>query len=91
MGEPPVTGLPVAGQFAAMEYRRPFRRYQALALDAFELVRTAGARRSYLVLPPGGGKTVLGLEVARRLGRPTIVLGPNTADPGQWLRQGALR
>jgi superfamily II DNA or RNA helicase len=39
------------------------------------------------VLPPGSGKTVLGLELARRLGRRTMVLTPNTAVQAQWLAQ----
>jgi superfamily II DNA or RNA helicase len=75
--------------FGAVAYPRPFRRYQQLALDAFEAARAAGERRSYLVLPPGAGKTVLGLEIARRLGSPTLVLTPNTAVQAQWLRQWA--
>lgn len=61
-----------------------WRRYQQLALDAFDADRAAGDTRSYLVLPPGAGKTVIGLEAARRLGRRTLVLAPNTAVQGQW-------
>jgi superfamily II DNA or RNA helicase len=38
-------------------------------------------------MPPGAGKTVLGLEVARRLGRRTLVLSPNTAIQEQWVRE----
>ncbi|MHB1134802.1 MAG: DEAD/DEAH box helicase family protein [Chloroflexota bacterium] len=77
----------LAARFAATAFRHPFRRYQALALDAFETARAAGRRRAYLVLPPGAGKTALGLEIARRLGRRTLVLCPNTAVQSQWLRQ----
>src|SRR6185312_10509988 len=68
-------------------YRYPFRRYQALALDAFERAHAEGQRRAYLVLPPGAGKTALGLEIARRLGNRTLALGPNTAIQAQWLAQ----
>jgi superfamily II DNA or RNA helicase len=39
------------------------------------------------VVPPGGGKTLIGLEAARRLGRPTVVLCPNTAIQAQWMAQ----
>ena len=35
----------------------------------------------------GSGKTLMGLESARRLGRPRLVLGPNTAVQAQWLRE----
>ncbi|HEX5157760.1 MAG TPA: DEAD/DEAH box helicase family protein [Ktedonobacterales bacterium] len=76
-----------AEAFAKVSYRQPFRRYQALALEAFEKARAEGRRRTYLVLPPGAGKTVLGLEIARRLGNHTLALGPNTAIQAQWLAQ----
>lgn len=72
-----------------MSYVRPLRRFQQLALDACQSVRAAGGRRAYLVLPPGAGKTVLGLEIARRLGNNTLVLTPNTAVQSQWLSQWA--
>ena len=77
----------LAEVFAKTAYSRPFRRYQSLALHAFEKSRGSGRRRSYLVLPPGAGKTVLGLEIARRLGNPTIAFGPNTAVQEQWVSQ----
>ena len=64
-----------------------FRRYQAQALEAVDALREAGEARAYVVLPPGAGKTVLGLEVARRIRRRTLVLTPNTAVQGQWLRE----
>lgn len=70
-----------------ISYAHPFRRYQRLALQAFEETRECGQTSSYLVLPPGAGKTVLGLEIARRLGRHSLVLAPNTAVQAQWLLQ----
>src|SRR5207244_2598621 len=65
----------------------PFRRYQLRALEAFERSRATGETQIHLVSPPGSGKTVLGLEGARRLGRRTLVVCPNTAIQGQWVRQ----
>src|ERR1700712_3483452 len=53
---------------------------------AVEQAESAGAHRAWVVLPPGAGKTLVGLETARRRGRPTVVLGPNTAIQTQWLR-----
>jgi superfamily II DNA or RNA helicase len=70
-----------------MTYRWPLRRYQRLAVEAFEQERAAGHARCYLVLPPGAGKTVLGLEIARRRGERALVLCPNTAVQAQWLAQ----
>ena len=78
---------PLTDVFSQISYRHPFRRYQTLALEAFEKARAEGQRRAYLVLPPGAGKTALGLEIARRLGNRTLALGPNTAIQAQWLAQ----
>jgi len=58
-----------------------------LALDAFEQARASGHRRAYLVMPPGSGRTAVGLEIARRLGNPVLGLGSNTAIQSQWLAQ----
>lgn len=37
-----------------------------------------------IVAAPGSGKTVLGLELIRRLGSPCIILSPTTAIRQQW-------
>jgi superfamily II DNA or RNA helicase len=62
-----------------------WRRHQSEALAAFEASQDRADHNHYIVLPPGAGKTHLGLEIARRLGRDTVVLCPNTAIQGQWL------
>ena len=64
----------------------PLRVHQRRALDAIEAAESTGSRRAWVVLPPGAGKTLVGLETARRRGRTTVVLGPNTAIQSQWLR-----
>lgn len=61
-----------------------WRGYQQVVLDTFDRDRAAGDTRCYAVLPPGAGKTLVGLEAARRIGRRTLVLTPNTAVQGQW-------
>ncbi|HKG64660.1 MAG TPA: DEAD/DEAH box helicase family protein, partial [Solirubrobacteraceae bacterium] len=63
-----------------------WRRYQTLALAAFERDRRAGSRRTHIVAPPGSGKTLLGIELARRVGRRALVLAPNSAVQMQWMR-----
>ncbi|MDT0329804.1 DEAD/DEAH box helicase family protein [Nocardiopsis lambiniae] len=63
------------------------RPYQRAALTAVQDRWSNGHRRTWIVLPPGAGKTLVGLEAARRLGRRTVVLVPNTAIQGQWIRQ----
>src|SRR4051794_21097249 len=63
-----------------------WRRYQELALEAFEHDRREGRRRTHIVAPPGSGKTLLGMEIVRRLGQRAVVLVPNSAIQAQWLR-----
>jgi superfamily II DNA or RNA helicase len=75
----PPTADAVARDLAARRFRYPFRRHQQLALTALS------GQRMYLVMPPGAGKTAVGLELARRIGRRVLVLTPNTAVQGQWV------
>src|SRR4051794_16632838 len=71
---------------AQLAFTGTWRRYQELALAAFERDRAAGRRSTHIVAPPGSGKTLLGLEIVRRLGDPALVLAPNSAVQAQWLR-----
>ena len=76
--------------FAGLWLRGPLRPYQALALDAFEADRAAGRRSTHIVAPPGSGKTVVGLEIVRRLDRPALVLAPTATIQAQWADKLAL-
>jgi hypothetical protein len=70
--------------FAGLSLRGSLRPYQRLALDAFETDLAAGRRSTHLVAPPGSGKTVIGLEIVRRLDRPGLVLAPTATISAQW-------
>lgn len=74
-------------RFTQTSFRHPFRRYQQLALERYERGLNTDRDRSYIVMPPGSGKTVVGLEILRRRGHRALVLTPNTAVQAQWLRQ----
>lgn len=76
----------LATDLAAVGWPEGFRRYQVEALSAIEAVFASGRSRCWAVLPPGAGKTLVGLESARRLGRSVVVFVPNTAIQGQWVR-----
>ena len=76
----------LAADLAAAEWTEGFRRYQLEALSGIAAVFTSGRSRCWAVLPPGAGKTLVGLESARRLGRRIVVFAPNTAIQGQWVR-----
>jgi superfamily II DNA or RNA helicase len=76
--------------FAALKLKGSFRPYQRIALEAFEADRAAGRRSTHLVAPPGSGKTLIGLEIVRRLERPALVLAPTATVAGQWRDKLAL-
>jgi superfamily II DNA or RNA helicase len=84
---PPMRPGVLTDVFSKVAFPGKLRRYQSMALDAFEKARASGRRCAYLVLPPGAGKTLVGLEIARRLGNRCLVLGPNTAIQEQWVKQ----
>jgi superfamily II DNA or RNA helicase len=71
--------------FGGVSLTRALWPHQARALEALD--RAHGDKATYIVVPPGGGKTLIGLEAMRRLGRPTLVLCPNTAIQTQWMAQ----
>lgn len=67
------------------------RVHQREALAALDAAWSSGRRRAWVALPPGAGKTLVGLKViedrvaAGAVGK-AVVLGPNTAISGQWAR-----
>jgi superfamily II DNA or RNA helicase len=78
------TALP--GLFDDLSFGGDWRRYQTAAIAAFERDRAAGRRRTHIVAPPGSGKTLVGVELVRRIGRRALVLTPNSAVQMQWPR-----
>lgn len=58
------------------------RAYQA---DALDRVDVDAGEPVHLVAPPGAGKTLLGLLLAARRGRRTVVFAPTTAIRAQWV------
>lgn len=75
----------VTADFSRTRWPGPLRPYQAAALGRLDTSWAEGRRRAWVVLPPGAGKTLIGLEAARRLDRRTVVLVPNTAIQNQWI------
>ena len=59
-----------------------FRDYQQRIIDNSDKYLKDG--KINIVAAPGSGKTVLGLELIRRLGAPCIILSPTTAIRQQW-------
>jgi superfamily II DNA or RNA helicase len=66
-----------------VRFRKPWRSYQQRVLD--ELKDHLDDNHLHIIAAPGSGKTVLGLEVMRRLNRPALILSPTVAIRDQWI------
>ncbi len=75
--------------FEALDFRYDWRKYQRLVLDLFEH-REPAKRTFHVVAPPGSGKTLVGIEIARRLGLPAVTFSPTTTIQQQWRDKVAL-
>lgn len=69
--------------YASMHFRHSWRPYQQRVLDAVQ--QHLADQRLHVVAAPGAGKTTLGLEIFRRLGKPTLVLSPTRVIRDQWV------
>ena len=84
-----LVGMSISGARPLRRHETPLRRHQGEALDALASSVEAGDRRSWIVLPPGAGKTRVGIDHAKNLlddGHVSTVVafGPNTAIQTQW-------
>lgn len=79
---PPLDDAPLR----AWRFAGRLRRYQA---DVLDRVDVDAERPLHIVAPPGSGKTLLGLLLAIRRGRRTLVLAPTTTIRAQWAQAAA--
>ncbi len=68
--------------FGSINFHGQFRTYQQKILDSADEYLQDG--RIHIVAAPGSGKTILGLELIRRLHAPCIILSPTTTIRNQW-------
>lgn len=68
----------------------PQFRWRPSQQHLLELCTHVEDERWHLCAPPGAGKTLIGLELARRLDRPTLVLSPTTAIRDQWCEAAGM-
>lgn len=67
----------------SIKFKYPWRPYQAKVLeDVNGLIKD---KKIHIVAAPGSGKTVLGLELARRIGKPVLILSPTVTIKNQWI------
>jgi superfamily II DNA or RNA helicase len=69
----------------SVQFRHAWRPYQARVLA--ELDTHLKDNHFHLVAAPGSGKTVVGLEALRRVGKPALVFAPTVAIRDQWIRR----
>ena len=68
-----------------LKFQFPWRSYQKRILD--ELEDHLDDDCLHIVAAPGSGKTILGLEVMRQLGLPTLILAPTITIRNQWVER----
>ncbi|MGH1362654.1 MAG: DEAD/DEAH box helicase family protein [Calditrichia bacterium] len=71
--------------FQDATFKFSWRPYQKRVLEELELHLSDD--RLHVVAPPGSGKTVLGLEIMRHLGKPTLALAPTLTIRNQWVER----
>ncbi len=73
----------------SLDFRFEWRKYQRMVLDLFEQ-RDPAKPTFHIVAPPGSGKTLVGIEIARRMGRPAVTFSPTTTIQEQWREKVGL-
>ncbi len=71
--------------FDSLRFEFEWRPYQERVLRAVD--DHLNDKRLHIVAAPGAGKTVLGLEVFRKLASNTLVLSPTRIIRDQWIRR----
>lgn len=69
--------------FASLNFKFKWRDYQKRILENLE--EYLSDRKLHIVAAPGSGKTVLGLEVMRRIAKPTLIFAPSIVIRNQWV------
>ena len=66
-----------------ISFKYPFRDYQTRVLNTLD--EKLSDNKIHIVAAPGSGKTVLGLEIVRRLDIPVLILVPSISIREQWI------
>lgn len=72
----------LTSSFDNIQFKGTFRNYQKKILDACE--KYLADKKLNIVAAPGSGKTILGLEIIRKLHNKTLILSPTTTIKHQW-------
>ncbi|NLG81202.1 MAG: DEAD/DEAH box helicase family protein [Bacilli bacterium] len=71
--------------FQNIQFHGVFRDYQQAILN--NITNHTKDNKIHIVAPPGSGKTILGLELIRRLNQPCIIFSPTITIRQQWLER----
>ncbi|TYA74059.1 DEAD/DEAH box helicase family protein [Seonamhaeicola marinus] len=66
----------------SFEFKFQWRSYQDKLLKSFD--NHISDDHFHVIAPPGSGKTILGIEIVRRLGKKALVFAPTLAIRNQW-------
>ena len=69
----------------SVKFYGTYRPYQQRVLD--NLVAFLNNEKIHIVAAPGSGKTILGLELIKRLDNPSLLLAPSIAIREQWIER----
>ena len=69
----------------SVKFYGTYRPYQQRVLD--NLVAFLDNEKIHIVAAPGSGKTILGLELIKRLDNPALILAPSIAIREQWIER----
>lgn len=68
-----------------IQFKHSWRTYQQRVLDNLDNYLLDG--HLHVIAPPGSGKTILGLQAAIMVNRPTLILAPTIAIRNQWIQK----
>jgi superfamily II DNA or RNA helicase len=68
--------------FEKLKFKLTWRSYQQKFLDNFS--KHIDDNHLHVIAPPGSGKTILGIEIMRQVGKKTLVLAPTLTIRNQW-------
>ncbi|MEN3323879.1 DEAD/DEAH box helicase family protein [Mariniflexile soesokkakense] len=68
--------------FKKLEFIFPWRSYQEKFIN--NINKHIDDNHLHVVAPPGSGKTILGIEIIRQVGKKTLVLAPTLTVRNQW-------
>lgn len=67
-----------------MQFKYSLYPYQTEILNVFEREQAQWEKKIHIVAPPWSWKTIIGLEIMRRINKPTLILVPNLTLQEQW-------